>query len=189
MAEAPARADREDRPGRGDRPAGAPTTEPFDWAREIPEWRGRPEPRPVRRPRAEAPAPRPDVQRPAAQRPDAAQGAALAPAVSLWRHRLTRRGRVVVVASASVLATALLSAAFMAATTAGAAASNTATDSVLNGSAPGTVVVREGDTLWEIAERVRPGDDPRRIVHEIVRVNGLDESTLEPGQELLMPEF
>ncbi|MFC3521588.1 LysM peptidoglycan-binding domain-containing protein [Streptomonospora nanhaiensis] len=182
-AEDPARGGR----GRGaDHESGSTAAEPFDWAREIPEWRAVPDPRPVRRSR---PRPGPPASRAAAQRPEEAPGAVLAPAVSLWRHRLTRRGRVVVVASASVLATALLSAAFMAATTAGAAASNTATDSVLNGSTPGTVVVREGDTLWEIAERVRPGDDPRRTVHEIVRVNGLSESTLEPGQELLMPEF
>jgi LysM repeat protein len=48
-------------------------------------------------------------------------------------------------------------------------------------------VVNEGDTLWEIAERLRPAEDPRKTVDEIVEINGLTEPVLTPGQELVLP--
>jgi len=48
-------------------------------------------------------------------------------------------------------------------------------------------VVREGDTLWSIAERVSPGEDPRPIVDALANVNGLDPGDLVPGQTLLVP--
>src|SRR5215831_12236045 len=38
------------------------------------------------------------------------------------------------------------------------------------------VVVQAGDTLWSIAQRVRPGDDPRQVAAEIAATNGV-----EPG--------
>lgn len=48
-------------------------------------------------------------------------------------------------------------------------------------------VVREGDTVWSIAERVRPGEDPRPAVDAIVASNDLDPRALVPGQVLLVP--
>jgi Tfp pilus assembly protein FimV len=49
------------------------------------------------------------------------------------------------------------------------------------------VVVRDGDTLWSIAQRVRPDADPRETVAEIVRSNGVDAGGLVPGQSLAVP--
>lgn len=50
-------------------------------------------------------------------------------------------------------------------------------------------VVEPGDTLWAIAMEVSgPGDDLRRIVHDIRQANGLDSSTIYPGQVLLVPQ-
>jgi hypothetical protein len=48
-----------------------------------------------------------------------------------------------------------------------------------------TIVVRPGDTLWAIAERIDPGADPRPVVDELVALNG--SSQLQPGETLRAP--
>jgi nucleoid-associated protein YgaU len=50
-----------------------------------------------------------------------------------------------------------------------------------------TVVVQQGDTLWAIALRARPGVDPRETVALIQASNGVDAGTLQPGQTLVVP--
>ena len=47
------------------------------------------------------------------------------------------------------------------------------------------VVVRPGDSLWSIAERVDPGDDPRPVVDEVVQARG--DAPLVPGETILWP--
>jgi LysM repeat protein len=46
--------------------------------------------------------------------------------------------------------------------------------------------VKPGDTLWSIAERTFAGD-PREGVWELRERNGLDSTTIAPGQVLLVP--
>ena len=46
--------------------------------------------------------------------------------------------------------------------------------------------VRAGDTLWSIAERTFVGD-PREGVWELRERNGLESSTIVPGQVLVLP--
>lgn len=48
-------------------------------------------------------------------------------------------------------------------------------------------VVRPGDTLWEIAKRLAPGDDPRRLVQAIIDENRLGPAPIWPGQRLYLP--
>jgi Tfp pilus assembly protein FimV len=48
-------------------------------------------------------------------------------------------------------------------------------------------VVRQGDTLWSIAERLAPGEDPRPLVDAISAANGVDAGELVPGQTLVVP--
>jgi len=48
-------------------------------------------------------------------------------------------------------------------------------------------VVRPGDTLWSIADRVAPGQDPRPIVDAIAGANGVDPGAIVPGQSLIIP--
>jgi LysM domain len=50
-----------------------------------------------------------------------------------------------------------------------------------------TYVVRTGDTLWGIARRVAPATDPRATVLAIQQANGVDGSTLRPGDVLRIP--
>lgn len=48
-------------------------------------------------------------------------------------------------------------------------------------------VVREGDTLWSIAKRLDPGEDPRPLVDAISAANRVQAGALVPGQTLLIP--
>jgi hypothetical protein len=49
-----------------------------------------------------------------------------------------------------------------------------------------TVVARPGDTLWSIATRLAPGDDPRALVDDLVAARGTAE--LQPGEHVRLPE-
>ena len=52
----------------------------------------------------------------------------------------------------------------------------------------GTYVVRLGDTVWRIAERLAdPGADLRPLVHGIVDANRVDPGNLIAGQTLVIP--
>ena len=47
-------------------------------------------------------------------------------------------------------------------------------------------VVQPGDTLWDIAVELY-GGDPREGVWKLQEANELEESTLAPGQVILVP--
>ncbi len=92
--------------------------------------------------------------------------------------RLTRRGRLVVLLTFLLTAVAVLV-------------------FVLSGSATGTgergapvpvkvVQVEAGDTLWSIATRAAPGEDPRDLIDEIEELNALDGS-LRVGTQIAVP--
>ena len=55
------------------------------------------------------------------------------------------------------------------------------------GPATATYVVRPGDTLWSIAGRVAPDQDPRAVVDAIGAANDLPGGGLVPGQALQVP--
>ncbi|MBN9151562.1 MAG: LysM peptidoglycan-binding domain-containing protein [Cryobacterium sp.] len=98
----------------------------------------------------------------------------------LPRLRLTRRGRAVV----TVLVTALIiGLALMLSLVGGMATANTE---------PGTgafeyVTVEAGQSLWQVAESVAPGADPRDVISDIVRLNQLQSSVVRPGDRLAIP--
>ena len=48
---------------------------------------------------------------------------------------------------------------------------------------PGVYVVQPGDTLWDIALAVAPGD-PRALVHDLAEAAG--GAALEPGQQIVI---
>jgi hypothetical protein len=93
------------------------------------------------------------------------------------RMRLTRRGR----ALARVLATLLVVAVFL------LVAPGLARGVGPDRPAPRvTYVVQPGDTLWSIARRVAPGQDPRPVVDGLIEANDV-RGGLQTGQELSVP--
>lgn len=49
------------------------------------------------------------------------------------------------------------------------------------------VVVAEGETLWQVARRIAPAEDPRDVVRDLVTLNRMSSGTVHVGQELLVP--
>ena len=98
------------------------------------------------------------------------------------RLRLTRRGRVVFTTLASV---PLVLWALVSVLSAGGAAADA--DGAAVGAGLSYVTVDAGASLWEIAVAVDPSADPRVVIEDIVRLNGLDDAVIEPGQRLAVP--
>jgi hypothetical protein len=94
--------------------------------------------------------------------------------------RLTRRGRLSVVLSVLVLCAVGFS--FGGGSTIRAASS-------VHHSRPAVVTVQTGESLWQLATRVAPHADPRLVVSEIERLNGLSGATVYAGQQLQVPRY
>ena len=94
--------------------------------------------------------------------------------------RITRRGRTVLVVLIALLVAGGLALGLMLG--AGAAVAS-------DGSAPAlsTVTVRQGDSLWTVAEAIAPRSDPRDVIASIQQLNGLPSATVVPGQRLAIP--
>jgi hypothetical protein len=92
--------------------------------------------------------------------------------------RLTRRGRLVVLGLLLGLVLGIV---------AFAMAPATATSDRGDGVVAERVTVQPGDTLWAIAERVRPGADPRATIARIKDMNGLTSGAAQAGRVLLVP--
>ncbi len=100
------------------------------------------------------------------------------------RIRLTRRGRLVVLA----VLVGLLLAAFTVgrADVSTADATATATPAAAGAGYTATTV-HEGETLWAVAQRVNPGHDPRALVQRLREINQLSTGSVQAGQQLLIP--
>jgi len=92
--------------------------------------------------------------------------------------RLTQRGRLLLVALVALLLLAVISV--------GRAGSQAATY-VENGATLEQTTVQPGETLWSVAQRIAPGNDPREVVAQIRVSNHLAGSGLQVGQQLLLP--
>lgn len=49
------------------------------------------------------------------------------------------------------------------------------------------VMVQSGDTLWQLADQTGLPDDTRTLVRQIIKYNGLADSTIHPGQTIYLP--
>lgn len=95
--------------------------------------------------------------------------------------RLTRRGRVLVLA----VLVAVLFAAFSLGRSASQASPPPAVP--VPAPAPAVVTVEAGESLWSLARRAAPDNDPREVVAHIRELNNLSTAHLVPGQQLLLP--
>jgi LysM domain len=97
--------------------------------------------------------------------------------------RLTSRGRVVF----GALATAPLIAGLVFASVSAPVSAGTVSVGTEGAAAFETVTVGVGESLWSIAERVAPASDPREVIGELERFNGLEDSAVLPGQTIAIP--
>jgi LysM domain-containing protein len=93
--------------------------------------------------------------------------------------RLTRRGRLVIIAAALVVAFAI--GVFV------TAAGSVATQSSGTPEATRIVQVGSGDTLWEIAADLADDGEVRAMMDKIERLNALETTALQAGQRLVVP--
>lgn len=103
-------------------------------------------------------------------------------AVPAPRLRITSRGRLVL---GTVLAVpAVLVALFLGQLLGqeGAVATDTAASTTFE-----YVSIAPGQSLWQLAEQVAPGADPREVVADILALNNLSSGDVQPGQELAIP--
>jgi hypothetical protein len=49
------------------------------------------------------------------------------------------------------------------------------------------LTVQAGQSLWGIAETIAPEADPRDVIAEIMSLNQLSESSVQPGQRIAVP--
>ncbi|MDQ1688994.1 MAG: hypothetical protein QOK42_1969 [Frankiaceae bacterium] len=96
------------------------------------------------------------------------------------RARLTRRGRILLLAALVAITFAVFSLGRVSGNADNTGASTT-TSYV-------KVVVAPGDTLWSIARAAHPGQDPRNYVQRIVDLNSLSSSDVRVGQVLSLPK-
>jgi LysM repeat protein len=97
------------------------------------------------------------------------------------RLRLTKRGRAVLTTLAAI--PVALFAISLVLGSGGAAAEVDAPSNV----GLSYLTVADGESLWRIAESIAPASDPREVISEIMRLNGLEDSTVTPGQRLALP--
>lgn len=100
------------------------------------------------------------------------------------RLRLTRRGRFVFLGIPLMLA-AVVVLLLLGVFTSPAKAATMGDGAV--GTRAEKVTVLSGQTLWSIASDSDPSRDPRDVVSEIVELNGLATSVVQPGQQLFIP--
>lgn len=100
------------------------------------------------------------------------------------RVRMTARGRralALLVAAPVIAAGALAGAGMIGDAVAGAVATSSAQTAEFE-----RVTVLPGQSLWQIAESVAPGVDPRDVVAEIEMLNGI-AGAIQPGEQLAIP--
>ncbi|PJJ61328.1 LysM peptidoglycan-binding domain-containing protein [Compostimonas suwonensis] len=109
-----------------------------------------------------------------------ALGAPSSPRVVATRLHITRRGRALL---ATIVAIPLVILALVIGLNGGGA-----TASLTGASASfDYVTVSAGQSLWELSEDLAPAADPRDVIAEIMSLNQLATSDVEPGQRLAVP--
>src|SRR5690348_12751256 len=102
------------------------------------------------------------------------------------RVRLTRGGRIVVAALITACVVLVAALAWLAGTVRAEAAGSGSPASAVYHSMR-SVVVHPGESLWTIAAQADPASDPRAVMQEIIDINALHGTSVQPGQRLWLP--
>lgn len=100
--------------------------------------------------------------------------------------RLTRRGRLVAAILVMACTAAAVSVLWLGLAR-GADAASGAPAPRRPGQGVARVVVRPGQTLWVLAADAVPTADPRAVIGEIIQLNALHGTVIQPGQVLWVP--
>lgn len=106
----------------------------------------------------------------------------IAPAANT-RLRLTRRGRAVLGTLAALPLIFGLAVFGFSNSPASAGDASTSTGQL------SYVTVANGESLWSIAESVAPSRDPRDVVADIVKLNGLSSANVPAGTSIALPNY
>lgn len=96
------------------------------------------------------------------------------------RLRITRRGRAVL----GTLLVAPVAIVLLVSALSGTPAQAGSTVSTANFS---HITVTPGESLWDLASWIAPEADPREVVAELVSLNQLATTAVQPGQRLAIP--
>ena len=97
------------------------------------------------------------------------------------QFRLTRRGRIVFGALATVLVAGVLAVVAMFVAP-GAVANSEGSEAEFS-----YVVAQPGDSLWSIAQDLDPAADTRDVIEEIAKLNQLHSAELQVGEAIAVP--
>ncbi|NBQ93258.1 MAG: LysM peptidoglycan-binding domain-containing protein, partial [Micrococcales bacterium] len=50
------------------------------------------------------------------------------------------------------------------------------------------VTVMSGQSLWDLAEEYAPNRDPRDFISDLMALNNLNSSSVDPGMQLALPK-
>ena len=96
------------------------------------------------------------------------------------RLRITRRGKVALAVLLSIPTVALIGTMALSSAPAVANADSSSYEFEY-------VTVAAGESLWDVAERIAPQADPRDVIADIERLNGLESSGVQAGESLAIP--
>ncbi len=130
--------------------------------------------------------PCPPIVRPQPARTGVARSPEAGSRPARTRVRLTRRGRIVVAGLITVSMVLVAALAWLAGTARADAAGSGVPSSAVYHSLR-SVVVLPGQSLWSIAAQYEPGSDPRNVIQEIIDLNALSGTSVQPGEHLWLP--
>ncbi|RUQ87881.1 LysM peptidoglycan-binding domain-containing protein [Labedella gwakjiensis] len=104
-----------------------------------------------------------------------------APASTKARLRITRRGRLVLT---SLVVGPLVAVGVIAGVSATSAIATSSSSAVVEFD---YLTINSGESLWQVAERIAPASDPRDVIADIVSLNQMSTSSVEPGQRIAIP--
>ncbi len=49
------------------------------------------------------------------------------------------------------------------------------------------IKIQKGQTLWNIAAKYSTNKDPRKLIYQMKKINGIEDSIIQPGEVIKVP--